>query len=84
MLPRLFKSIAYTVHTFVVGETDRIGRISKCGDGMLKCYLHEAGNVLLTRVTKWSALKLCLVIRTKLLMGRLDRRALLADRKTVL
>jgi transposase len=24
---------------------------------MLRCYLYEAANVLLTRVTKWSALK---------------------------
>jgi hypothetical protein len=28
---------------------------SKCGDKMLRCYLYEAANVLLTRVAKWSA-----------------------------
>jgi transposase len=33
------------------------GRISKCGDKMLRTYLYEAANVLLTRVAKWSALK---------------------------
>jgi transposase len=33
------------------------GRISKCGDKMLRSYLYEAANVLLTRVAKWSALK---------------------------
>jgi hypothetical protein len=27
------------------------------GDEMLRSYLYEAANVLLTRVTKWSALK---------------------------
>jgi hypothetical protein len=29
----------------------------KCGDKMLRSYLFEAANVLLTRVVKWSALK---------------------------
>jgi hypothetical protein len=33
------------------------GRISKCGDAMLRSYLFEAAGVLLTRVPKWSALK---------------------------
>src|SRR5207245_1448864 len=31
--------------------------ISKCGDKMLRSYLYEAANVLLTRVARWSALK---------------------------
>ena len=39
------------------GEVDWTGRISKCGDAMLRTYLFEAANVLLTRVQKWSALK---------------------------
>src|SRR5436190_7912275 len=33
------------------------GRISKCGDAMLRSYLFEAAGVLLTRVPKWSAVK---------------------------
>jgi len=33
------------------------GRISKCGDAMLRSYLYEAANVLLTRVESWSTLK---------------------------
>jgi transposase len=33
------------------------GVISKCGDKLLRSYLYEAANVLLTRVAKWSALK---------------------------
>ena len=33
------------------------GRISKCGDTMLRSYLFEAAGVLLTRVHKWCALK---------------------------
>jgi transposase len=39
------------------GEIDWTGRISKCGDAMLRTYLYEAANVLLTRIAKWSALK---------------------------
>ena len=39
------------------GEIDWTGRISKCGDALLRSYLFEAAGVLLTRVPKWSALK---------------------------
>src|SRR5262249_6942876 len=40
-----------------IAEIDWTGRISKCGDAMLRSYLFEAAGVLLTRVPKWSALK---------------------------
>ena len=46
-----------TTRRFASGEIDWTGRISKCGDKMLRSYLYEAANVLLTRVAKWSALK---------------------------
>src|SRR6266516_2761261 len=49
--------IGLTTRRFASGETDWTGRISKCGDKMLRTYLYEAANVLLTRVAKWSALK---------------------------
>ncbi len=49
--------VGLTTRRYASGETDRTGRISKCGDEMLRSYLYEAANVLLTRVTKWSALK---------------------------
>ena len=39
------------------GETDRVGHISKQGDGLARQALYEAANVLLTRASKWSALK---------------------------
>jgi transposase len=39
------------------GEVDWSGRISKCGDAMLRSYLFEAAMILLTRVPKWSAAK---------------------------
>ena len=46
-----------TTRRYASGETDWTGRISKCGDKMLRSYLYEAANVLLTRVAKWSTLK---------------------------
>jgi transposase len=39
------------------GEIDWSARISKCGDAMLRMYLFEAADVLLSRVPKWSRLK---------------------------
>ncbi len=39
------------------GEIDWSGRISKCGDTMVRSYLFEAAGVLLTRVPHWCALK---------------------------
>jgi transposase len=39
------------------GESNRIGRVSLCGDAMMRSLLYEAAQVMLTRVTKWSWLK---------------------------
>ena len=39
------------------GESSRIGRISQCGDGMMRTLLYEAAQVILFRVKKWSWLK---------------------------
>ncbi len=39
------------------GEVDRTGRISKCGDAMMRAALYEAANALLGRTTRWSWLK---------------------------
>jgi len=49
--------LGLTTRRYASGEIDWTGRISKCGDKMLRSYLYEAANVLLTRVAKWSALK---------------------------
>jgi transposase len=46
-----------TTRRHASGEVDWSGRISKCGDAMLRMYLFEAAGVLLTRVPKWSGLK---------------------------
>jgi transposase len=62
--PRRFKRsrsvgayIGLTTRRHASGEIDWSGRISKCGDAMLRMYLFEAAGVLLTRVPKWSGLK---------------------------
>jgi len=39
------------------GEVDWSGRISKCGDAMVRTYLFEAAGVLMTRVPHWCRLK---------------------------
>jgi transposase len=39
------------------GEVDWSGRISKCGDAMVRTYLFEAAGVLMTRVPQWCKLK---------------------------
>ena len=49
--------VGLTPKRFASGEVDYTGRISKCGDPMLRSYLFEAAGVLLTRVDKWCALK---------------------------
>jgi len=41
------------------GEVDHAGRISKCGNGLVRSYLFEAATVLLTQIQRWSALKAC-------------------------
>ncbi|WP_095407244.1 MULTISPECIES: transposase [Rhodomicrobium] len=47
--------LGLTTRRYASGEIDWTGRISKCGDAMLRSYLYEAASVLLTRVAKWSA-----------------------------
>src|SRR6266498_1994336 len=39
------------------GESDRIGRISRCGDEMMRTMLYEAAQSMLVRSAKWSWLK---------------------------
>ena len=46
-----------TSRRYASGEMDRMGRISKCGDELVRTSLYEAANVLLTRVKRWSTLK---------------------------
>ena len=39
------------------GEIDRMGRISKCGDVIMRTALYDAAHSVLTRTTRWSWLK---------------------------
>ncbi len=49
--------VGLTPRRYASGEIDWTGRISKCGDRMLRSYLFEAAGVLLTRVPQWCKLK---------------------------
>jgi transposase len=49
--------IGLTPKRYASGEMDWTGRISKCGDRLLRTYLFEAAGVLLTRVPQWCGLK---------------------------
>jgi transposase len=49
--------VGLTSRRHASGEVDWSGRISKCGDAMLRSHLFEAAGVLLTRVPKWCAVK---------------------------
>ena len=49
--------VGLTPRRYASGEVDWSGRISKCGDRMLRTYLFEAAGVLLTRVAHWCKLK---------------------------
>lgn len=49
--------VGLTPRRHASGEVDWTGRISKCGDRMLRTYLFEAAGVLLTRVPQWCKLK---------------------------
>jgi transposase len=49
--------LGLTPRRYASGEVDWTGRISKCGDALLRTYLFGAAGVLLTRVQKLCALK---------------------------
>lgn len=49
--------LGLTPRRYQSGEADHTGKISKCGDPLVRAYLFEAATTLLTRVEKWSALK---------------------------
>lgn len=49
--------LGLTPRRYQSGEMDSTGRISKCGDRLLRTYLFEAANALLTRCQRWCALR---------------------------
>jgi transposase len=63
-IPRRFtKSKAVGAHfgltprAFSSGETDYTGRISRCGDALMRSTLYEAAHTLLTHTKRWCSLK---------------------------
>jgi transposase len=41
--------LGLTPRRYASGEIDRMGRISRCGDALMRSYLYEAANIMLTR-----------------------------------
>ena len=64
-----------TPRRFQSGEMDNPGRISRCGDRNVRSTLYTAANALMTRSSKWSALK---VWGMQLAKKRGHRRAVIA------
>jgi transposase len=60
---RFMKSKAVGAHfgltprAFSSGETDYTGRISRCGDALMRSTLYEAAHTLLTHTKRWCSLK---------------------------
>jgi transposase len=57
--------LGLTPKRYQSGELDLAGRIAKCGDQFTWTCLHEAANVLLAKVTRWSSLHAWGVRRVK-------------------
>lgn len=49
--------VGHTPRRYQSGETDVAGRMSRCGDELLRTALYEAAHALLTRSRKWSTLR---------------------------
>lgn len=49
--------LGLTPRRYQSGEVDRIGRITKIGDGETRTALFEAANVILRPTTRWSSMK---------------------------
>jgi transposase len=49
--------LGLTPRRYASGEIDRMGRISRCGDRLMRSYLFEAANIMLTRTRQTNSLK---------------------------
>lgn len=49
--------LGLTPRRYASGETDRMGRISRCGDALMRSYLYEAANIMLARSRASNPLK---------------------------
>ena len=50
--------LGLTPRRYQSGETDIVGKISRCGDELARTALYEAAHSLLVRSSKWSALRI--------------------------
>ena len=64
--------LGLTPRRYQSGETDRQGKISKCGDRFTRTCLYEAANVLLTKVQRWSPLNAWATRLAKRIGSKLD------------
>src|ERR1700745_827403 len=55
--PGMLAYLGLTPRPYQSGETDRQGKISKCGDRFTRTCLYEAAGALLSKVQRWSPLK---------------------------
>jgi transposase len=49
--------LGLTPRRYASGESERMGRISRCGDALTRSYLYEAANIMLSRTRGTSALR---------------------------
>lgn len=49
--------LGLTPRRYASGEIDRMGRISRCGDPLMRSYLYEAANIMLSRIRTTNPLK---------------------------
>jgi len=49
--------VGLTPRRYASGEIDRMGRISRCGDALMRSYLYEAANIMLVRTRGTNPLK---------------------------
>jgi transposase len=49
--------VGLTPRRYASGEVDRMGKISRCGDALMRSYLYEAANIMLTRSRKENPLR---------------------------
>jgi transposase len=49
--------VGLTPRRYASGEIDRMGRISRCGDALMRSYLYEAANIMLVRSRGTNPLK---------------------------
>lgn len=71
-----------TPRRYQSGEVDRVGRITKVGDELVRTALYQAAHTILTRATRWSSLK-AWAMRIALRRGQAKAKVALARKLAV-